>query len=108
MEDLGALLAIRRTPGLETLRRGVDGGVDLVDAAACDAGDRLLVDRRDVGERVGGADAFTPDPVLGRDLDALDLDAPAQSVLPTSFVSERYGRPRGCVKPPRRADLRRP
>jgi hypothetical protein len=78
VEDLGALLERQRAPGLEALPGSVDGPVDLVDAAASDLGDRLLVDRRDVGERVGGADPFPADPVLGRDLDSLDLQPTAQ------------------------------
>jgi hypothetical protein len=104
MEDLGALLRFHRAPGLEALPGGIDGGVDLVDAAARDLRDRRLVDRRDVRERVGGADPFTADPVVGRDLDALDLNRPpAQraSPPPESFVSERYGRSRSSVKPRR-------
>jgi hypothetical protein len=53
VEDLRPLLGRHGAPGLETLPGGIDGGVDLVDAAARDLGDRRLVDRRDVGERVG-------------------------------------------------------
>ena len=52
------------------------------------------------------ADPFPADPMLGRDLDALDLDAPAQCRPPRdSFVPERYGRPANIVKPSSRRIL---
>jgi hypothetical protein len=47
-------------------------------AALCHLGDDLFVDRRDVVEGLGRADPLAADPVLGRDLDALDLGRPAR------------------------------
>ena len=92
VEDLGALLGRHRAPGLETLLGGVHRACGFVLAASSDLGDRRLVDRRDVGEGRAGRDALAADPMVGRDLDAFDLDAPAQCRPPSdSFVSERYG-----------------
>jgi hypothetical protein len=100
VEDLGALLERHRAPGLEALLGGVDRGVRLVDAAAGNLRDRLFVDRRDIGEARAGGNALAADPVVGGDLDALDLDASAQCRPPRySFVPERYGRPANLVKP---------
>jgi hypothetical protein len=47
-------------------------------AASCHLGDDLFVDRRDVVEGLGRADPLAADPVLGRDLDALDLGSLAR------------------------------
>ena len=61
-------------------------------AAAGDLGDDLLVDRRDVVEGLRRADPLAADPVLGRDLDALDLGGSARrgsSPRERSFGSER-------------------
>jgi hypothetical protein len=82
MEDLRAFLERHRTPGLEALLGGVDRGVRLVDAAAGNLRDRLFVDRRDVGEGRAGRDALAADPVVGRDLNAPDLNSIARAVLP--------------------------
>ncbi len=91
-DDLGALLGRHRAPGLETLLGCVHRACGFVLAASSDLGDRRLVDRRDVAEGRAGRDALTADPMVGRDLDAFDLDAPAQCRPPSdSFVSERYG-----------------
>ena len=51
VQHLGAFLRRHRAPGLARRTRGGDRSVDLVGAAPRDLGDRLLVDRRDVGER---------------------------------------------------------
>jgi hypothetical protein len=100
MEDLGPLLRRHRAPGFEALLGGVDGFRGFLDASPGDLGDRLFIDRRDAGEGRAGWDAFTADPMVGRDLDALDLDAPAQCRPPRdSFVPERYGRFPLDVKP---------
>jgi hypothetical protein len=100
MEDLRAFLERHRAPDLEALLGGVDRGVRLVDAPTGDLRDGLFVDRREVGECRAGGDALAADPVVGRDLDVLDLDAPAQCRPPRySFVPERYGRPASLVKP---------
>jgi hypothetical protein len=86
VEDLGTLFERHRAPGLEALPGGVDGPVDLDGAATGDLGDRLLVDRRDVVEGRVRGDALPADPMLGRDLDSLDL-YPAAQRRPSDLTS---------------------
>jgi hypothetical protein len=89
MQDLGAGEGGHRGPDLEAGLRGADRLIDLRGAGARDLGDRGLVDRREVLERGGRGDALPADPVLGRDLDALDLRVRARDRPLGSFVPER-------------------
>jgi hypothetical protein len=82
VQDLRALLERYRAPGLEALLGGIDCLGRLLGATASDLRDRFSVDRRDVGERRARWDGLTADPVVGRDLDALDLNSLARAVLP--------------------------
>jgi len=92
VQDLGAVGRRGPSPGVERAPAGRYGQVDLGLPAARDLGDDLLVDRRDVLEGLRRADPLAPDPVLGRDLDALDLGGSARggsSPRGRSFGSER-------------------
>ncbi len=82
MQHVGAFLRRHRAPGRASLARRGYGSVGLVDPAAGDVGDGLLVDRRDIGERGVRRHAVAPDPVIGRDLDALDDGAARRAPLP--------------------------
>ena len=79
MEVRGAAVRAERRPARERLRRRRDGEIRLALAASRDLRDRLGVDRREVDERLGARDALAADEVVGRDLDARDLDAAHRS-----------------------------
>ena len=66
-------------PARKRLRRRRDGELRLALAASCDLRDRLGVDRREVDERLGARNALAADEVVGRDVDAGNLDAPSRS-----------------------------
>jgi len=92
VQDLGAVRRRGPAPGVERAPGRRYGSVGLGGAAARDLGDDLLVDRRDVLEGLRRADPLAADPVLGRDLDALDLGGSARggsSPRGRSFGSER-------------------
>ena len=74
-----------RGPGREGVGRGGDGEVGLALTAAGDLAERLLVDRRDVGERALARDALAADEVVRRDLDAGDVHGACRSRVVTTF-----------------------
>ena len=71
-QDVAALLDRERGPRREGCPSRGDSGVHLGRRAGVDLGERLLVDRRDVGEGGARRDPLAADPVTGVDLDALD------------------------------------
>ena len=75
-----------RRPGGERLGRGGDRRVGLALPAAGDLAERLLVDRREVGEGGLAREAPPADVVVGRDLDAGDGDPVAHPILPKARV----------------------
>ena len=77
VEILGPAGSAEGGPGRECSRRRGDGQIGLPLAAARDLAERLLVDRRDVGERARAGDALAADEVVRRDLDAGHGDAVA-------------------------------
>jgi hypothetical protein len=92
VQDLCPIGRGRPPPRVERAPSRRDGSVGLRTTAARDLGDTPLVDRRDVDEGLGRADPLAADPVLGRDLDALDLGGSARggsSPRGRSFGSER-------------------
>jgi hypothetical protein len=92
VQDLGPVGRRGPPPGVERVPGRRDGSVGLRRGAPGDLGDDLLVDRRDVDEGLRRADPLAADPVLGRDLDALDLGGSARgrsSPRGRSFGSER-------------------
>jgi hypothetical protein len=84
MEDLGAVLRHRAPPRVEAGVSRRDRGVDLDDPSACHLCDRLLVDRRHVGEPIDRCDAGPRDEVVGRDLHAFDHGTVARRRLPSN------------------------
>jgi hypothetical protein len=84
VQDLRPVLGRGPAPRVERGPSRLDRPVRLGLTTAGDPGDDLLVDRRDVVERVRRADAFTTDPVLGRYADALDLGGLARGELLSS------------------------
>ena len=68
-------------PGGECLGGRGHRHVGLALPAAGDLAERLLVDRRDVGERVLARDPLTADEVVGRDVDTGDLETRSSSGL---------------------------
>ncbi len=92
MQHLGPLLRGRRAPTSERVARRLDRGIDRTCVAPGHHRDRLLVDRRDVDEPLGGCNPGAADQMVGRDLDAIDHRALVQRVPPSprrSFVPER-------------------
>ena len=86
MEIGGPPRGAERSPRGERLGRGSDGQVGLALPAASDLAERLLVDRRDVGERPLARDALAADVVIRRDLDSGDSEALAHATLPNASV----------------------
>ena len=78
VQDLGPVGRGGPPPRVERVPSRRHGPVGLGQAAPSDLGDDLLVDRRDVAEGFGRPHPLAADPVLGRDLDALDLGDPAR------------------------------
>ncbi len=77
VEDLGTARRPQCSPGGERLGRGRDRERRLPRAAPGDLCQRLLVDRRDVGEARVARDPLAADPVVGRDGHPSDLDPAA-------------------------------
>ena len=74
MHRLGPTGRPERRPRRERSGRRGEREVGLALAPARDLGERLRVDRAQVGERRVAPDPLPADEVLGRDLDAGDLD----------------------------------